>query len=182
MTVGLLQSLKAGWTFFKELQTIEKEAQEAKARWRKTTAQEAAALSDEELWACVTARLDDDALNIPGAGRTLYTAYLFDLEVQNGGLCQYFDNCPESVPYLEDALAALGAEPYRVLFHDVVTKQGVDVNQVGSSGTAQMVHCGEQCEQCPLDAFGSAYYDLYSKTPLEALCVRYARAHLQELF
>ncbi|MCD8188805.1 MAG: DUF4375 domain-containing protein [Clostridiales bacterium] len=177
-----MQPLKAGWTFLKELRTIEKTAQEAKERWRNTTLEEAAALSDGELWECVTARLDDDALAAPGAKRTLYTAYLFDLEVQNGGLCQYFDNVPEDVPYLEDALTALGAEPYRALFHDVVTKQGVDVHQLGSSGAAQMVHCGEQCEQCPLDVFDSAYSDLYGKMPLGALCVRYARAHLQELF
>ncbi|MCD8335492.1 MAG: DUF4375 domain-containing protein [Clostridiales bacterium] len=180
--MGLLRSLKDGWAFFKELQTIEKKAQEAKERWRNTTLEEAAALSDEELWACVTASLDDDALTAPGAKRTLHTAFLFDMEVQNGGLCQFFDNCPESVPYLEDALAALEAEPYRELFHDVVVKQSVDVHQVGSSGTAQMVHCGEQCENCPLNAFDSAYCDLYGETPLEALCVRYARAHLQELF
>lgn len=96
--MGLLRSLKDGWAFFKELQTIEKKAQEAKERWRNTTLEEAAALSDEELWACVTARLDDDALTAPGAKRTLHTAFLFDMEVQNGGLCQFFDNCPESAP------------------------------------------------------------------------------------
>ncbi|MCD8147274.1 MAG: DMP19 family protein [Clostridiales bacterium] len=180
--MGLLQGLKDGWTFLKTLHTIEKKAQAAKVRWKNTTPKEAAALSDEELWECLTAWLDDDALNTPGAKRTLYTAYLFDLEVQNGGLCQYFGNCPESVPYLEDALAALGAEPYRALFHDVVVKQDVDVNLVGNSGTAQMVHCGEQCEQCPLNTFDSAYYALHITTPLETMCVRYARAHLQELF
>ncbi|MCD7886351.1 MAG: DMP19 family protein [Clostridiales bacterium] len=180
--MGLFHSLKDGWAFFKELQTIEKKAQEAKERWRNTTLEEAAALSDEELWACVTARLDDDALNTPGAKRTLYTAYLFDLEVQNGGLCQYFGNCPESAPSLEDALAALEAEPYRALFHDAVTKQGIDLAELDGSDVSQAVQCGEQCEDCPLSAFDSAYCDLYGETPLEALCVRYARAHLQELF
>ncbi|MCC8074577.1 MAG: DMP19 family protein [Clostridiales bacterium] len=180
--MGLLQGLKAGWTFFKELRTIEKKAQAAKERWQNTTAQEAAALSDEELWECVTARLDDDALATPGAKRTLYTAYLFDLEVQNGGLCQFFDNCPESAPYLEDALTALGAEPYLTLLHETLTKFEINLAGLDGSEVSQVVQCGDQCESCPLSAFDSAYCDLYSKTPLEALCIRYARAHLQELF
>ncbi|MCD8147273.1 MAG: hypothetical protein LUD84_08380 [Clostridiales bacterium] len=176
---------KSAGKTLKQLKAAKKAAEAREQTWRKMTAKRARRLSDETLWDCLFFRLDnnEDTLKTPGVKRTLYTAMLFDVELPVGGLCSLCDDYPEIFPYLEDALAAVGAEPYLTPLQDTLARLGITLEQFVTTGAAELLQCGQQCEEhCPLEALDDGWYGLISEAPLMPLCIRYARARLQELF
>ena len=114
--MGLFRRCKEQWALVKEMRTMFKAEWERAKRWHAITQAEAETLSDEELWDCITSRLPqveepEELAELPGVVRVVYTLYWYDLEVQNGGLCQYFVNSSRiTAPYLPEALTAVGAE------------------------------------------------------------------------
>lgn len=76
----------------------------------------------------------------------------------------------------------MGAESFRKLFHNFVTENDIDVTQLDSF----VIHSAEefvaQNERYPFDEFDEAYYELYEREPLDALCTAYIRRHLGDFF
>ena len=68
----------------------------------------------------------DDVISMSPERQAAYTAACLELEVMNGGLCQFFANCPNCVPYVPEALSAIGAEDHRKLYEDFLSATGID--------------------------------------------------------
>ena len=186
--MGLIKTIKASFARAKAVGMQAKAELEEAARYRAMTRAEAEQLSDEALWDCVSFRLCQmEAEQVLAeeslARRAVYTVDAFDREVQNGGLCQYFVNSSrETAPELEEALTQVGAESYRKLFHDFVEENGIDVTQLDSFVIHSMEEFEAQNERYPFDLFDEAYYELYGREPLDALCTAYIRRHLGDFF
>ena len=55
--MGLFRRCKEQWALVKEMRTMFKAEWERAKRWHAITQAEAASLTDEELWDCITSRL-----------------------------------------------------------------------------------------------------------------------------
>ena len=82
-------------------------------------------LSGDELVVTLAFPADDFSSMSPER-QAAYTAACLELEVMNGGLCQFFANCPDCVPYVPEALSAIGAEDHRKLYEDFLSATGID--------------------------------------------------------
>ena len=114
-----------------------------------------------------------------GARKTVFVLSLFDAEVQNGGLCQFFVNSSrEAAPYVSECLAAVGAEKHRALFDEFVQNNAIDLSDLSSF----MIFWSrrsyiKQTKRYDFDAFDNQYYELPA---LQELITAYIRANIAE--
>lgn len=114
-----------------------------------------------------------------GARRTVFVLNLFDSEIQNGGLCQFFVNSSREVaPFVSESLAAVGAEEHRVLFEEFVQNNAIDLSDLSSF----MIFWSKrsyikQTKRYDFDAFDNQYYELPA---LQELVTAYIRANIAE--
>ena len=90
-------------------------------------------LSDEDLYEAVYFQNLDIAEEneeheleqFTGPRRVVYILNLFNGEIQNGGLCQFFVNSSSEVaPYVAEALESVGAQAHKKLFEEFVAENG----------------------------------------------------------
>lgn len=186
--MGLIQRCKAQWALAKEMRIRFKAEWERAKRWRTITQAEAETLSDEELWDCITSRLPqveepEELAALAGSVRVVYTLYWYDLEVQNGGLCQYFVNSSRMTAlYLPEALTAVGAEGYRQDFEGFVRENRIDTGDLSSFIIRDAKEFSYQNGRYPFDSFDAQFYDRYERSPLDALATAYIRRNLAAFF
>ena len=66
-------------------------------------AQDVTKLSGDEL-VMALALLPEDFDSMSREEQAAYTAACLELEIMNGGLCQFFANCPDCAPFVPEAL------------------------------------------------------------------------------
>ena len=122
---------------------------------------------------------EDIALSqISPARRTVYILSMFDMEIQNGGLCQFFVNSSRSLaPYVGECLKMVGAEEHRKLFAEFVTSNQIDLNNLDSFRISDVEEYAAQIKRYDFDAFENPYCEL---TPLQDFLVAYIKANISE--
>ncbi len=152
------------------------------------TADKLLELSDADLVMAVIVRTDSggnatedsgalESLN--DAQRAAYTIARFDMELQNGGLLQYFSNTSRfTAPYLADALKEIGALKTQALFSDFVSKHSIDVSDLGRFAAETEEEYARTYEHYPFDDTDSSFYSVYETENLEALCAAFIREHI----
>lgn len=150
--------------------------------------QDLSPLSDDELFETVyfqTIALVDSypsesaALeSIPVPQKTFYILSIYDMEIQNGGLCQFFVNSSEALAsQVDTCLETLGAEEHRTLFATFVEDNGIDVNDLSSFRIDDIQDFVDQTQRFDFDSFDTRYYAL---PPLYTDLIGYIRANLSE--
>ena len=130
------------------------------------------ALSGDELVVALAFPMDDVSSMSPER-KAAYTAACLELEVMNGGLCQFFANCPDCVPYVPEALSVIGAEDHRKLYEDFLSATGIDpLDPVFQ--TEDMDEFSRLYELWPWEDFDDAYLSL---TPIPELLEAYVQAN-----
>lgn len=140
-------------------------------------------MSFEALFDLICAKAEDgDAMeNLNPEERVFYVVSMFNMEIQNGGLSQFFFNSTRAlVPEVALSLREIGADSYAGLYEEVCAENGVDVNEMDSFDIGKV--CGLQTEdECdPFEDFDEAFYAHYEKEPLEELLERYVCAHREK--
>ena len=131
-----------------------------------------AALSGDELVVALAFPADDVSSMSPER-QAAYTAACLELEVMNGGLCQFFANCPDCVPYVPEALSAIGAEDHRKLYENFLSATGIDpLDPVFH--TEDMDEFSRLYELWPWEDFDDAYLSL---TPVPELLEAYVKSN-----
>jgi len=111
--------------------------------------------------------------------KVVFAVDYFDMEVQNGGLCQFFVNSGDVVaPYLRIALEAVGAERHQVLFDNFVREYDIDINDLSSFHITSIDEYQEQYERYPFNEFDEAYIVL---EPLSDYLWNYIDANIDQL-
>ena len=64
--------------------------------------------------------------NLSPEEKTAYTAACLDLEIMNGGLCQFFANCPDCADFVPEALDRLGAAEHKALYEQFLAVNAID--------------------------------------------------------
>ncbi len=115
----------------------------------------------------------DDVSSMSPERQAAYTAACLELEVMNGGLCQFFANCPDCVAYLPEALSAVGAEDHRKLYEGFLSDTGIDpLDPVFQ--TEDMDAFSRLYELWPWEDFDDAYLSL---TPIPELLEAYIQSN-----
>ena len=140
-------------------------------------------MSFEALFDLICAKAEDgDAMeNLNPEERVFYVVSMFNMEIQNGGLSQFFFNSPRALaPEVALSLRAIGADAYAGLYEGFCEETGVNVNEMDSFDIEKV--CGLQAEgECdPFEDFDEAFYARYEKEPLEELMERYVCAHREK--
>ena len=117
----------------------------------------------ERLWATVFS--DADA-QVGFAGLTEHQKVVFalnylDMEVANGGLCQFFANDRGLVaPYISEYLKLVGAEEHQALFDGFLAKHGIDVHDLSAFSFTTIEDFVALYDLYPFDEFDDGYYQL----------------------
>lgn len=179
---GLLDKLSADPRgFFAEMM----EEQEAK---KQLHGQELLTLSDDDLFETVylqnidiAEESEDDEKELEqftGARRTVYILGLFDSEIQNGGLCQFFVNSSRAVaPYVSEELKRVEAIEYLNLFEDFVKENNIDLSDLESFKVFSVRGFKRQTKRFDFDSFDDQYYEL---PPLQDKVVAFIKEHIAE--
>ena len=110
--------------------------------------------------------------------RTVYILSIYDMEIQNGGLCQFFVNSSRSLaPYVEQCLKTVEAEAHSQLLAEFVANNQLDLHNLDSFEITDIEEYAAQTERYNFDAFDNAYYEL---TPLQEYIVAYIKANIAE--
>ncbi len=152
------------------------------------TSAELEALTDEDLfdaaWARTCAKVYNyenllDGINsLTGAEKTFYIAEYYEMEVNNGGLCQFFVNSSREVaPYLDECLSETGAEEHKALFNSFITENKINIYDLSSFIIDDTAEYEYQTERYPFDDFDNAFYEL---TPIQEYLIPYIRNHISE--
>ena len=130
------------------------------------------ALSGDELVVAL-AFPADDVSSMSLERQAAYTAACLELEVMNGGLCQFFANCPDCVPYVPEALEAIGAVEHKALYEQFLAATGIDpLDPVFQ--TEDMDEFSRLYELWPWEDFDDAYLSL---TPVPELLEAYVKSN-----
>lgn len=112
------------------------------------------------------------------AQKILYSINYLDIEVQNGGLCQFFVNSSRAVaPLISEYLEVIGANDHKLLYDDFVTQNQIDLTDLSSFEIDDISEYEAQTERYSFDDFDDAYYNL---VPLEDFLAVYVKQHLME--
>ena len=110
--------------------------------------------------------------------RTVFILSIFDVELQNGGLCQFFVNSSRSLaPYVGQCLKTVDAEAHSQLLAEFVANNQLDLHNLDSFEITDIEEYAAQTERYNFDAFDNAYYEL---TPLQEYIVAYIKANIAE--
>lgn len=131
--------------------------------YKKMTVEELKELSEEDLRDALSERLiaeeDKNAWEVnvclvgfKGAKRIYYIVNYFDMEVQNGGLCQFFVNSSRDVaPYVIECLNTIGAINYKKLLSDFIEEHNINLQDLNSFMIEDVEEYEAQTERYPFD-------------------------------
>ncbi|MBQ8768135.1 MAG: DUF4375 domain-containing protein [Oscillospiraceae bacterium] len=121
---------------------------------------------------------DKEIEQFTGARRTVYILGLYDAEIQNGGLCQFFVNSSRAVaPYVREALQEVDAKEHLQLFEAFITSNGIDVSNLESFKVFSIRGFKKQTKRYDFDAFDDQYYELPA---LQDKVVEFIKSHINE--
>jgi hypothetical protein len=186
--MGLFGSIKEIFRLHKVLKESIKEAKEKEALYLNMSHEEMANLSDDELFDAVLTRTEtkvdafeewEDGVNaLNNSQKIFYAVNWLEIEVNNGGLCQFFVNSSRMVaPYVSEYMGIIGAIEHKNLFDKFVNENNIDLTDLSSFDVEEADEFEEQTERYPFDDYDDAFYDMES---LETYLKKFAREHLQD--
>ena len=131
----------------------------------------------EKLWPVVFSTKDAELgfCSLTDDQKLVFTVTYLDMEIANGGLCQFLVNDGGLVaPYVSDYLEQLGAREHQVLLDGFLKDNGIDVHDLSGFAFVSIEEFVDLYEQYPFDKFDDAYYEL---EPLSSLLAEFIRTH-----
>ena len=131
------------------------------------------------------ARSEEELKKIPEVKFYLFAANIFDMEMQNGGLCQFLINAGNiHGSMIEEALRVFGAEEHLRLVSEFCSQNGLDLCNLRKLIPARMEPYGmtdfylRLINEYPFDEFERMYYKLESDCPLQSILATYVRKNI----
>ena len=116
----------------------------------------------------------------PAAGRALFIVLIFDMEIQNGGLAQFFWNC--GVIYaklLPDALRFTGLSDVADLYESFIHDNDITLDVIASfrERAPGFVESYEWYDWYDYDTFDDAYMRIWEETDINQRFIDYSDHH-----
>ena len=110
--------------------------------------------------------------------KTVYILSIYDMEIQNGGLCQFFVNSSRSLaPYIEDNLNKIGATEHEKLFTEFIENNNIDVNNLDSFIISDVEEYEAQTKRYDFDSFDNKYIELPT---LQSYITEYIKTNIEK--
>jgi len=124
---------------------------------------------------------DAEFIELPVEVQNLYLAAILDMEIQNGGLLQYFANCgPESAARVSESLRAIGLESIAALYDAFLSDHQIDPNDLSAFSCETAEDFSALYRRYPeADAFDDAYMQQWQALDFNAVMLAYAAENLQ---
>ncbi len=191
----LLDQIKAFIQFRKELKKMKQgmrqmiaDAEENAKRYVLMTTEELSTLDDEELFEAAQARTEHkvesfdelkvgiNALN--DAQKVFYCVSWLEMEVNNGGLCQFFVNSSRmAAPLVSEYMGMIGAEEHQKLYDDFVRDNGIDLTDLSAFDIKRADDFEKKAQMYPFDDYDDAFYNM---EPLMTFLTSFVRANLAQ--
>jgi len=169
-----------------------KRREEARIRYPNLTSEELAALGAGEIVEAAIYRIDH-RYELPMYGgevsdrmspveRTIYAIHLFDLEFENGGLCQFFANSSRcAAPYLAEALEDIGMAQAAELYRTFLSTHGIDPGDLSHFACETTSEYVSRVALHPFEDFDSPMQRLRDQEDLPGRLEGFIREHAQEI-
>ena len=100
------------------------------------------------------------------------------MEIQNGGLCQFFVNSSRSLaPYIEDNLNKIGATEHEKIFTEFIENNNIDVNNLDSFIISDVEEYEAQTKRYDFDSFDNKYIKLPT---LQSYITEYIKPNIEK--
>lgn len=182
--MGLFKKFKESILSAKRAKAAMNEYMQNVKKYQAMPAAELTELSDEELYEAVIARADA-AMRINGlnalteAQLTILTADQLFIEVNNGGLCQFFVNSSRAfAPYVVESMEKLGKPEIAALYRAFIEENKIDVHDLSEFDIEKADDFADKEDHYPFDDFDNEFYT-FSDIRDEA--APYLREHIGEL-
>ena len=186
--MGLFNTIREIIKFKKELKKSIKESKEKEMFYLSMSNEDMASLSDDELFEAVLSRIEhkvdsfdewEDGVNsLNNSQKIFYSINWLEVEVNNGGLCQFFVNSSRMVaPYVSEYMSIIGANNHKNLFDKFIMDNNIDLSNLSSFDIDDVDEYEKQIERYPFDDYDDAFYDM---EPLEVYLKKFAREHLED--
>lgn len=129
-------------------------------------------LSGDELVLALTL-IPEAFENMTPEQKAAYVGACLELEIMNGGLCQFFANNPDCADYVPEALNALGATEHLALYESFLSKNAIDPLDPMFQ-TEDMEEFSALYDRYPWDDFDNTYCDL---TPMPELLEKFVKSY-----
>ena len=147
-----------------------------------------ASLSDHELFDAVLSRTghkvdsfdewEVGVNSLNNSQKIFYSINWLEVEVNNGGLCQFFVNSSRMVaPYISEYLSIIGANDHKELFDRFIADNNIDLSNLSSFDIDDFDEYDKQAKRYPFDDYDDAFYEM---KPLEEYLKKFAREHLED--
>lgn len=186
--MGLFSFIKDAISFRKSFKTDLKEQMEREAMYLKMSAEELSALSDDELFSAVWERTENivssyediskgfNSLN--DQQRIFYAVNYLEMEVNNGGICQFFVNSSRIVaPVVSNYMGIIKASEHKALYDTFILKHQIDVNDLSSFDSETIEEFQSQYERYPFDEYDDAFCEL---EPLQNYLIPFIKKHIDK--
>ena len=183
--MGFFKQIKQSLDFIRTMKAEMIRQQEMRQTYVSISPAQMVALPNEELFAAATARIDaiadgfDDVMEgfqaMSEHQRLVYALNYWQMEVNNGGLCQFFVNSSRCLaPYIGQYLRSVGADNHADLYEGFIRRNGIDTHDLSSFQISRVKDFEAQTQRYPFDTFDDAFYELPG---LEELLTAYIRTH-----
>ena len=186
--MGLFGTIKEVVKFRKELKKSIEESKEKEACYLNMSKEDMAVLSDDELFEAVLVRTshkvesfdewEDGVNSLNPSQKIFYSVNWLEMEVNNGGLCQFFVNSSRMVaPFVSEYMGVIGADDHKKLFDTFIAENKIDLLNLSSFDIVELDEFEAQTQRYPFDQYDDAFYAL---KPLETYLKKYAKEHLAD--
>ena len=146
------------------------------------------ALSDDDLFLAVIARtenkvngfddLEKGVNSLNQSQKVFYSLNWLEMEVNNGGLCQFFVNSSRIVaPFVSGYLKIVGAEEHKNLYDKFVEKNKIDLMDLSFFDIERVEEFADKTQAYPFDEYDDAFYNM---EPIETYLKKYIRDHIED--
>lgn len=158
------------------------------AAYLTVSTEELSQLSDDELICAVWARTENIVLakedisegfhSLNEEQRVFYAVNYLEMEVNNGGLCQFFVNSSRIVaPVVGEYMGIIGAIEHQKLYEEFIETHQIDTNDLSSFDCETVEIFQAQYDRYPFDEYDDAFYRL---EPLQNHLVAYVKKHIEK--
>ena len=187
--MGLFGVIKEMLNFRKELKRSIQEEKEKLERYLAMSREELSALSDGELLDAAILRTEsiiekydewaDGVNSLNPSQKVLYSLVWLGMEVNNGGLCQFFVNSSRMVaPFISEYMELVGAHEHKQLYDGFVQKHGIDLCDLSFFDVDKAEEFEQKANSYPFDEYDDAFYDM---EPIGTYLKKFVREHLEDL-
>ncbi|MBQ2705153.1 MAG: DUF4375 domain-containing protein [Clostridia bacterium] len=110
--------------------------------------------------------------------RIFYAVNYLEMEVNNGGLCQFFVNSSRIVaPVVSDYMGIIGASEHKKLYDTFIEKYQINTYDLSSFDCETVEVFQSQYERYPFDEYDDVFYEL---EPLQNYLISFVRKHIKK--